>query len=254
LLPDLPNHGESPHSSEMSYSVMTAALAETLDGWGVDRIHLMGHSMGGKVAMAFALRHPDRVADLVVVDIAPRPYPGYHRGIIDTMRKVPVETLAARSGADPYLAEGIPNRGVRAFLMKNLVRREDGGGYAWRLNLPVIQAEYDHLSSWPAPEDGASYDGPVLFIGGDASPYMKDVKVGELRRLFPMARIKTIEGSGHWVHAEARERFLATVSRHLEQHEGRAQTRDAAGSARGNSTAASPAGEGSKGNRGEGSG
>ena len=166
LLPDLPNHGESPHVEDMSYPVMTASLVETLDDMNVERVHLIGHSMGGKVAMAFALRYPERVASLVVVDIAPRTYPGYHRDIIATMRKVPVETLTARNGADPYLAEGIPNRGVRAFLMKNLVRREDGEGYAWRLNLPVIQAQYDHLSSWPEPEAGASYDGPVLFVGG----------------------------------------------------------------------------------------
>ncbi len=245
LLPDLPNHGESPHIEDMSYPVMTASLAETLDDMNVERVHLMGHSMGGKVAMAFSLGYPDRVASLVVVDIAPRTYPGYHRDIIDTMRKVPVENLTARNGADPYLAEGIPNRGVRAFLMKNLIRREDGGGYEWRLNLPVIQAQYDHLSSWPEPEKDASYDGPVLFVGGGASPYMRDVKVGGLRPLFPMARIEMIESAGHWVHAEARERFLETVSGFLEQHEGRARGGGPATSpARGGGTTVSPARDG----------
>ena len=210
LLPDLPNHGQSPHTDDMLYPVIVEALVETLDEYGVERAVLMGHSMGGKVAMKFALDHPDRVAGLVVVDIAPRTYPGYHREIIQTMRSVPVATLGTRNEADQYLARGIADRGVRAFLMKNLVRSENGQGYAWRLNLPVIEAQYSALSSWPG--GAGAYSGPVLFVAGGKSPYMADFTLGEVAELFPEAEIETIADVGHWVHAEARDRFLPLVT------------------------------------------
>jgi esterase len=213
LLPDLPNHGQSPHTDDMLYPAIVEDLAETLEEHGVEHAVLMGHSMGGKVAMKFALDHPDRVAGLVVVDIAPRSYPGYHRDIIQTMRSVPVATLTARNEADRYLAKGIADRGVRAFLMKNLVRSEDGQGYAWRLNLPVIEAQYAELSSWPG--GAGAYHGPVLFVAGGKSPYMADFTLGEVAPLFPEAEIETIADAGHWVHAEARDRFVPLVTRFL---------------------------------------
>jgi len=215
LLPDLPNHGDSPHSVDMSYVVMAGALNETMTAHGVERACLVGHSMGGKVAMTLALTRPERVSALVVVDIAPRSYPAYHKDIIETMRSVPVKTLAARSKADVYLAEGIPDRGVRAFLMKNLVKAEDGEGYAWRLNLPVIAEQYESISSWPSPE--GRYDGPALFVAGGRSPYMKGADSGELAPLFPGARIERISDAGHWVHAEAREEFLDILSDFLRE-------------------------------------
>lgn len=215
LLPDLPNHGDSPHAEDMSYATMAGALAETMTAYSVEQACLVGHSMGGKVAMTLALTRPERVSALVVVDIAPRSYPAYHKDIIETMRSVPVKTLQARSKADGYLAEGIPHRGVRAFLMKNLVKSPDGEGYAWRLNLPVIAGQYESISSWPAPE--GRYEGPALFVAGGRSPYMKGVDRGELAPLFPGARMERIADAGHWVHAEAREEFLGILSDFLRE-------------------------------------
>jgi esterase len=200
----------------MSYRAMASAVAETLDERGIEEVHILGHSMGGKVAMAFALAYPDRVGSLVVVDIAPRSYPAYHQDIIDTMRQVPVSTLTARNQADGYLAQGISDRGVRAFLMKNLVKAEDGTGYQWRLNLPIIDEQYAEISSWPEPD--ARYTGPVLFVAGGRSPYLKDATPEEMHRLFPEAAIETIPEAGHWVHAEARERFLEVVGAFIARH------------------------------------
>lgn len=220
LLPDLPNHGQSLHTEEMGYELMAEAVAETLDARDVRQVHIMGHSMGGKVAMVFALRYPERVRSLLVVDIAPRTYPAYHQSIIEAMRQVPVADLTARNQADEYLAQGISERGVRAFLMKNLVKADDEPGYKWRINLPVIAKRYTSISSFP--EIDGSYSGPVLFVAGGTSPYLHGIEPGDLKGLFPEAEVETIPAAGHWVHAEARERFLSSVISFISQHGERA--------------------------------
>lgn len=196
--PDLPNHGDSPHSDRADYGTASAALAATLRSTGATPATLVGHSMGGKVAMRTALDSPELVRALVVLDMAPRPYDPSHHEIIDAMLALPVDEVESRADADRRLAEAIPSKPVRSFLLKNLVKTDDR--YRWRLNLPVIRREYESILGW---EGSGRYEGPALFVGGSDSKYLKPTRDAELiNRLFPRARIEMLDGAGHWIHSE----------------------------------------------------
>lgn len=228
---DLRNHGESPHAPEMSYRDMAADVIETVDTIGFDSVHLVGHSMGGKVAMTAALRNPDRVASLCVVDIAPKPYPPHHREILDAMHALEDADTRSRAEADEVLATGIPDAAVRAFLLKS-VRADDEGRYRWTLNLHAITQSYDDIAGWPPgegtppdegmppgegrPPDEGRYTGPTLFLRGALSDYVTEADVEAARMRFPAARLVTVEGAGHWVHAEQRSAFVQRLVRFLE--------------------------------------
>jgi esterase len=211
LAMDLPNHGRSPQTQDMSYKAMAEAVAETMDHYGLEDVFLLGHSMGGKVAMQLALAAPERVRKLLPADIAPKRYAPRHRVILDAMKRVNEENAASRQEADRLLAESIPQKPIRAFLLKNLTR-EDDGRVTWRINLPVIDAQYESISGWPEP-DGV-YRGPALFLGGANSDYLSPEEDAELvRRWFPQAELELLEGTGHWLHAEQPERFTERVQR-----------------------------------------
>ena len=216
---DLRNHGESPHAPEMSYAAMAADVIETIDGIGLDSVHLVGHSMGGKVAMTAAGAHPDRVRSLCVVDIAPRPYPPHHREILDAMHALEEADTRSRAEADEVLATGIPDAAVRAFLLKS-VRADDEGRYRWTLNLHAITQSYDEIAGWPpgegTPPGEGVFPGPTLFLRGALSDYVSEADVEAARAWFPAARLVTVEGAGHWVHAEQRSAFVQRLVRFLE--------------------------------------
>ena len=208
---DLRNHGKSPHRDTMDIPQMADDLRCTLDAMGIDQCCLFGHSLGGKVAMQFAIRHPERSQKLVVADIAPVRYGRGHDAIIEALLALDLRSLRNREHADEQLRDAVPEIAVRQFLLKNLAR--DGqSGWVWRMNLATIADCYDNLRDAP---DSDVYAGPTLFIRGGASRYIVDENRVPIMKQFPDCRLETIEGAGHWLHAEKPQEFNALVGEFL---------------------------------------
>lgn len=200
---DLRNHGSSPHCDEITYSLMAADVEEFLNDQGIDSAHILGHSMGGKTAMQMALNHPEKIDKLVLGDIAPVLYPHHHKTIFEGLVTLRLDEIGSRGEADKLLAEYVKEAGVRAFLLTNL-KRGDDGNFEWRINLPALISEYDNIAAAP---EGVSYDGETLFIRGANSDYIADEYVPETLEIFPNARIETIDDCGHWLHSEKPKEF-----------------------------------------------
>ena len=207
---DLRNHGASPWADGMSYSEMVADLRASLRARGVDRPALLGHSMGGKVAMLMALLHPAEVDRLVVVDIAPAANPPNLLAYLRAMRAVDLRGVTRRAEVDVALAGAVPDPAERAFLLQNLVLDENAA--RWRLNLEAIERGFPQILGFPDLPAGTAYTGPALFVAGARSNYIQPQHEPGIRRLFPRARIMRIEGAGHWVHAEQPQAFLQAVA------------------------------------------
>jgi pimeloyl-ACP methyl ester carboxylesterase len=210
---DLRNHGQSPHHEEIDYAAMAGDLVETLDHENILSAHLIGHSLGGKVAMEFALEHPERVSSLIVVDIAPRRYPPLHGEIFEALLGLDPAQIQDRRQAEHALAPAIPDLAVRRFLLKNLARSESGG-FRWRFALTALWRNYAGLSQ--ALRGGRVFPGPTLFVRGADSDYIRDEDVPGIRSSFPGMTLQTIEAAGHWVHADQPARFVETVTAFLE--------------------------------------
>jgi len=206
---DLRNHGASPWTEGMSYREMVEDLRLSLRAHGIARAALLGHSMGGKVAMLSALLHPEEVDRLVVVDIAPAANPPALLSYIRAMRVLDLRGIRRRGEVDAGLAESVPDPAERAFLLQNLVIGEDSA--RWRLNLEAIEREFPQIAGFPDLPAGIAYPRPALFVAGARSNYMPPGHEPVVRRLFPQARISRIEGAGHWVHAEQPRAFLQAV-------------------------------------------
>ncbi len=216
IAPDLRNHGRSPHDAEMSYPAMAADLAALLDREGAERPAILGHSMGGKVAMTLALQEPDRVAALIAADIAPVAYEHGHGSVIGALQRVDVAGAGSRREVDEALAGDIPSAGVRQFLLTNLQPRT-GGGYAWRLPLEILAEAIPAIEGFP--ELAGRYHGPVLLLYGTASSYLDPQRHWEpARAYFPEAELEALEGAGHWLHAEQPEAFAERVEAFLDRH------------------------------------
>jgi esterase len=209
LLIDLRNHGASPWAEGMSYPEMAADLRAALAARGISRAALIGHSMGGKVAMAAALAWPPEVERLVVVDIAPVVYPPSLLGHLRAMQELDLAQVRRRSEADRRLATAIPDAAERAFLLQNLVFEAEQAH--WRINLTAIAHAMPLISGFPALPPGRTYDGPALFVAGGRSPYLRTEHEPAITALFPAAHLVRIAAAGHWVHAEAPTAFLAQV-------------------------------------------
>jgi esterase len=203
---DLRNHGASPHAPGMGYGALAADVAETLDALGVARCGILGHSMGGKVAMCLALDAPERISRLLVADIAPIAYrdDGGHAAIIDALQAIPLVPGMSRAEADAALAATIGDPGLRGFLLQNL---RTGPAPEWRLGLAELAAGLHDILAWPA--HAARYGGPALFIAGARSAYIAAASHPAIEKYFPDARIVTLEGAGHWLHADNPAGFLA---------------------------------------------
>jgi esterase len=203
---DLRNHGESFHAREMDYATMAADVVAWLDATGIERAHLLGHSMGGKVAMRLACSRPDRVGRLVVVDIAPKAYPSSHGREFSAMHALDLVKLASREDALRAMEPLVPDWGMRQFLLSNL-ERKPGGGFRWAINLPGLTAALPVLEAdFLAPGD--RFDGEALFVLGGKSRYFAPGDEAEVTAHFLRARIVTIAESGHNPHFETRERFV----------------------------------------------
>ena len=209
---DLRNHGASPHAPSMSYPEMAADVAETLQAEGAWPAAVVGHSMGGKAAMALALGHPEGVERLVVADIAPVTYPTpVFTQYVEAMRAVPLRPGLTRRDADAALANAAPNPALRGFLLQNLLFT--GNPPRWRVALETIAREMPSIGGWP--ELPGTYDGKVLVLAGDAADYIRPEHHALFRALFPAVRFETIQ-AGHWVHAENPIAFIARVTAFLE--------------------------------------
>ena len=209
---DMRNHGRSPHSEAFSYDLMTADLLEYLNEHQLSEAYILGHSMGGKVAMQFAVEHPEKTARLIVADMAPRPYEPHHGFIIEALQSLDFEKLSSRKEAEKALAKKIDNPGIRQFLLKSLYWKEKEQ-LAWRFNVPVIGKAVAQSGHYlPA---NAVYSGASLFLRGGKSEYLKDSDWNEIKKHFTNAELATIEGAGHWVHAEKPREFKAAVDAFL---------------------------------------
>ena len=207
---DLRNHGDSPHAPEMTYAAMVADVLHWLDAQGLGRVTLMGHSMGGKVAMRLACHHPERVEELIVVDIAPRDYRwAAHREEFAAMNELDLAHLVSRAAAEKALEARVPDWAMRKFLLTNLARDADCP-WRWSINLPALTAALPAMEANSlAPTD--RFAGPTLFIAGGRSRYVEAVDHAAIRRHFPAARIEVVPAAGHNPHIEAREAFVALV-------------------------------------------
>ncbi|GAB3196515.1 alpha/beta fold hydrolase [Nocardioides hungaricus] len=220
LLVDMPHHGRSEWPDRFDYVDVADRVAALFDA--DDPVALVGHSMGGKAAMVLALRHPELVERLCVVDVAPVGYAGRSEfaGYIEAMLALDVASLEHRRDADAALAEAVPNATVRSFLLQNLHR--GGGaedGWAWRPNLEVLGRDLDALGGWPADAlDGvAPYEGRTLWVAGETSAYVTDDYAPAMDRWFPRNRRVTIKDAGHWVHSEQPQVFTEVLRRFLAQ-------------------------------------
>ncbi|MEX2116622.1 MAG: alpha/beta fold hydrolase [Bacteroidota bacterium] len=210
---DQRNHGQSPHSDEMTYAAMAADLGEFLEDNHLSTSALIGHSMGGKTAMEYSLRHPSRVSALVVVDIAPRSYSPHHEYIFEALFSLSLRSFESRAEIDRALTERIPNPATRQFVMKNLKRNEDNS-FRWKVHLEALHKNMDELNREIVSK--TPYPGPTLFIKGLQSDYISDQDTTDIRGLFPNAEVRTLD-TGHWVHAESPDGFYSLVMDFLRQ-------------------------------------
>jgi esterase len=207
LVPDLRNHGQSPHAEPHDYPAMAADLVALMDRHSIDAATLVGHSMGGKVAMHLALTAPGRVARLAVVDMAPVRYTHDFDDVLAAFDAVDLDAIGSRADAEAAMAARIELPGVRAFLLQNLVR-DPAGAWQWRLSLPALRRAQPDLLGFPDIAAGAAYVGPTRFIHGERSDYLQPAHEPRVRELFPNASVCTVAGAGHWVYAEAPDGFL----------------------------------------------
>jgi pimeloyl-ACP methyl ester carboxylesterase len=212
---DLRNHGASPWADSMDYVEMADDVLQLIERLGLDRPTVMGHSMGGKTAMALALRHPRRVGRLIVVDIAPVPYADTLTPFAEAMRSVDVVAAASRAEVQRRLQLSVADRGVVPFLMQNLVTRNDH--FDWRLNLMGISAAMPQLCTFPSALLGARFTGPLKVIAGAGSDYVAQRDGASFRPMFSDIEIEVIDNAGHWVHADQPAAFLASVRASLQE-------------------------------------
>lgn len=210
ILVDARNHGGSVHTSIHSFDDMVEDLLELLDQLGLDSATVIGHSMGGKVAMALACRYPERVDQLFVVDSAPKDYPAMHGREFEAMNALDLKTLATRGAADDHMAKYFDDWAFRQFLISNIARTEDGA-FTWLANLPVIEASLLDLAKNPLSLDDV-FEGKTSFLKGGKSNYIEVDDFNDIRFHFPKATIDTWDDSGHNPHFEHRNRFVKWVN------------------------------------------
>ena len=209
--PDMRNHGQSPHDDVFDYPSMASDILEFLETNHIADPVIIGHSMGGKVAMNFAVAHPDKLQKLIVVDIAPKPYDMKHYAILDGLKAIPIDSITTRAEADEALSAFVDEPDVRQFLLKNLQRKPEGG-FRWKLNLPVIDRNIEKIGV--DLQFAGKFEKPTLFVRGGRSNYVKDDDIDRIRAIFPAAQLETL-ATGHWVPAEKPGEFVDLVKRWL---------------------------------------
>lgn len=219
ILPDLRNHGETGFDPVHTYDAMVEDVFELAEALGISKMILLGHSMGGKVAMRFALKYPQKVKKLVVVDIAPKNYSGYknfgketanHTEMMEALMRNDISTASSREEIDEAFKEDFPNKILRAFLLKNISRTSEGN-FQWVINLPVLKDALKEVLDGFGDVDGVSKV-DALFVRGDQSPYILPDDLFYIKNYFPNAELVTIPNAGHWVHAQQPGLLINTLT------------------------------------------
>ena len=209
---DMRNHGRSPHTAAFTYSDMVEDVYEFLTDMNLRQVSMIGHSMGGKTAMSFALEYPHRLNKLVIIDISPRKYPIFHKNIIEGLLALDISSLNSRKDADVQLTEKISSRRIRQFLLKNLTRNDEGF-FTWRINLPVIAENLSEIGA--EIKSKSSFSNPTLFIRGGNSEYIGESDFQLIQNHFTNSEIITIPGTSHWIHSEAPEEVFKVIDAFL---------------------------------------
>ncbi|MFT6053631.1 MAG: pimeloyl-ACP methyl ester carboxylesterase [Roseivirga sp.] len=210
-LVDQRNHGQSFHSQEFTFEAMAKDLDSFMKNEGISVADIIGHSMGGKTAMEFAVTHPSKVNRLVIADIGPKSYPVHHTAILKGLFSINLKTLTSRKDANEQLAKFITDFGTRQFLLKNLSR--EGENYEWKVNLEVIAKEIEQIGK--GINQNATYAKTACFVRGSKSDYIMDADINVIHSIFTNSKVETIQGAGHWLHAEKPEEFFQLVSKYL---------------------------------------
>lgn len=209
---DQRNHGQSFHSDDFDYDVMTEDLSKFIASNSLENVALIGHSMGGKVVMKYALENSSKVEKLVVADMAPKSYPVDYDLIFKGLNSIDIGNLNSRNEAEQSLSEYIDDFGMKQFLLKNLTR--EGDGYRWKANLKILERNIEGIGLWPISE--SQFDKPSLFINGKNSGYVKEGDEANIKSLFPNVERITID-AGHWLHAEKPNEFMEATLKFLRQ-------------------------------------
>lgn len=209
---DQRNHGRSFHSDEFSYEVMAEDLKNYCDEHNLKKIILLGHSMGGKVAMQFAVTYPEMVSKLIIADIGPKAYPQHHQDILKALSQLDFSEIKSRGEAEDILSEYIKDQGTRLFLLKNLYRKSKTE-LGLRINLPILSEKIEEVGV--ALPENAFYKGDTLFLKGEKSGYIESMDEMLIKKHFPEAKIETISKAGHWLHAENPQEFYDNVMNFL---------------------------------------
>ncbi len=209
---DLPGHGRSSHLQEISLASMADTIVDWMDTIGLPQAHFLGHSLGGKVSMEIALRHPEKISKLIVADIAPVSYPRRHDDVFAAFRAVNLEAINSRSDADKVMKSFVSVDSIRSFLLKNLEKNDDH--WQWKMDLDGLEQAYENLIRANVLYD-ASFKKPVLFIKGEQSDYILPEYQEKILALFPAAKAKIIHDTEHWLHVQKPSIFTGIVKRFL---------------------------------------
>jgi esterase len=207
---DVRNHGRSFHQQDMDYQVLAQDVINLLDTLSIESCHILGHSMGGKIAMKIALSFPERLNKLIVADIAPVKYPAHHLTIIEGLQAIDLTQVHKRNDADIQLAKYIPNKGIRSFLLRNIALNNQGE-FQFKCNLHYIEQGYQQIMQSINGQTEQQFNGDTLFIKGADSDYILPEHQSAIALLFPKAKAKIIQGAGHWLHAEKTVAFNKIV-------------------------------------------
>lgn len=221
ILVDLRNHGQSPHSNDHKYTDMANDLLELFGTLKIEKANILGHSMGGRVAMQFAIDYPDKIHSLIIEDITPwgydhnskiaQPYLEEHKQIVTGLTSIPIDSISLRDEAETLLASSVKQEAVRQFLLKNL-KRGRGGMFSWRFNLPVLANSLPSIIGGISPKNELKKSQVrTLFIKGSASNYIPKDKEDDLAKTFPNSELSVINEAGHWVHVDKPEEFVDVV-------------------------------------------
>jgi len=202
---DQRNHGKSFWSDDFNYDILAKDLVDYIENHRLEKVLIIGHSMGGKTAMQFACSYSELLEKLIIADIAPKFYPPHHQNIVDALNLLKLDELALRSEAETELQKHLNEPGVRQFLLKNLYW-EEKGKLRWRFNLNVLSKKMEEIGE--NIESGSIFEGPTLFLRGDRSEYIIASDETEIKYHFPNAKVQTIENAGHWLHAENPKQFF----------------------------------------------
>jgi len=209
---DQRNHGRSFHSDAFSYEIMAEDLKKYCEENNLNKIVLLGHSMGGKVAMQFAVTYPEKVSKLIVADIGPKAYPPHHQDILKALSQLDFLKIKSRSEAEDILSEYIKDEGTRLFLLKNLYRKSKNE-LALRINLPILSKKIEKVGA--ALPENTVFKEDTLFLRGEKSGYIEPIDELLIKKHFPKAKIETVSNAGHWLHAENPDDFYNNVMNFL---------------------------------------